>query len=99
MRCNLFFFGHIISFGWCALVKCVILEKVHGKRRRGIHQIATSRNGLAEVWKKSSATRMIALDGENWCKVLRGRLIVIPDGIAKDEEGTSRIYHRDPQSD
>ena len=78
----------------------MILEKVDGKRRRGIHQtVATSRSGLAEVWKKSSGARMIALDGENWCKVLCGRLIVIPDGIAKDEEGTSRIYHRDPQSD
>ena len=73
---------------------------MRGKRRHGIHQtVATSRNGLAEVWKKSRGTRMIALDGENWCKVLRGRLTVIPEGIATDEEGTRIIYHRDPQSD
>ena len=27
-----------------------------------------------------------AIDGENWCEVLHGRLIVIPDGTAEDEE-------------
>ncbi len=37
----------------------------------------TSQNG----WLK--ACRGIALDGEDWCDVRHGRLIITPDGIGK----------------
>ena len=36
-----------------------------------------------EAWNKA---RVIALDGENWCKVLHGRLVAIPGGTAKEDE-------------
>ena len=37
-------FGHTIKDGGCELVKCVILRKVHGKRRRGIPMTSYSGN-------------------------------------------------------
>ena len=43
------------------------------------HTFATLQNGQAELWQKSRGTRIIALHGHNWCEVLRGRLIVIPN--------------------
>ena len=35
---------------------------------------------------RDSLHRAIDLDGENWCEVLHGRLIVIPDRTAEDED-------------
>ena len=46
------------------------------------HAVATSQNGWVEVGKKS---RGIALDGQNRCELLRWRLVIIPDGTAKEE--------------
>ena len=31
-------------------------------------------------------SRDLAIDGGYWCEVLHGRLIVIPDGTAEEEE-------------
>ena len=37
--------------------------------------LATSQIGWLGVWKKSRGTRGIALDGEDWCELLHGRLL------------------------
>ena len=37
-------------------------------------------------------TRGIALDGENWCEVLNGQLIITPDGTTKEEN--NNIYNK-----
>ena len=75
--------------GGCELVKCIIQGKVHGKRLRGrprLHTVATSQNGWVEVWNKSFGTRGMALDGEDLCDMLHGRLIITPDGTTKEED-------------
>ena len=53
-------------------ISCHIMfpDKVEDLRH---HELATSQNGWAEVWKKS---RWIALDEEDWCEVLYGWLII-----------------------
>ena len=35
---------------------------------------------------KSCGTCGIALDGEDWCDVRHGRLIITPDGTGKEEK-------------
>ena len=56
VRRKLSSFGHTIRDGGCELVKCRVLEKVHGKDgvEDLIHRtVATSQTGRVEVWKKS----------------------------------------------
>ena len=36
--------------------------------------------------EESRGTGGIALDGENWCELLHGRLIVTPDRTSKEEK-------------
>ena len=76
-------FGHTIRHFGCELVKCVIEGKVSGKRRR--HTLATSQNGCLKAWNKSRGSHGITLDGEDWCNVRHGWLIITADGTAKEE--------------
>ena len=52
----------------------------------------TPRSGNIAKWMGENVeeirrdSRVRALDGGNWCEVLHGRLVVIPDGTAEDEE-------------
>ena len=46
----------------------------------GRHTVVTSQNGWLKAWNKYGG---IALDGEDWCNVRHGRLIVTPGGIGK----------------
>ena len=50
------------------------------------HTIVTSQIGCLKAWHKSPGTRGITLDGEDWCDVQHCRLIITPDGTAKEEE-------------
>ena len=52
------------------------------------HAEATSQNGSVK-WGKiiMRDSRDRAIDGRNWYELLHGRLIVIPDGTAEEEEG------------
>ena len=49
------------------------------------HAVSKSQTGWVEVKNKSCRTCGIMLEGENWCKVLYVRLIITPDGTAKEE--------------
>ena len=62
-------------------MKCVIQGKVSGKRRR--HTAVTSQNGCLKTWSESRGKHGVALDAEDWYD---GRLIITPDGTAKEEE-------------
>ena len=60
-------------------------REVHGKQGaedQRHHTVETSQSGWAEVWKQSCG---IVLDGENWCEVLHGRLIVTRDETMKQD--------------
>ena len=52
----------------------------------------TPRSGNIAKWmgvnveETMQDSRDRAIDGEHWCEVLRGRLIVIPDGTAEEEQ-------------
>ena len=48
------------------------------------HTLVTSQNGYLKAWNKSRGTRGIVLDGEDWCDVRHGRLIITPDGTTKE---------------
>ena len=39
-----------------------------------------------EVWKKSRGTRGTTLDGEDWCEVRHGRLIIALEGTTEEED-------------
>ena len=52
------------------------------------HTIVSSQNGLLKAWNKYCG---IALDGEDWCHVRHGRLIITPDGIGK-KKNTVMIF-------
>ena len=74
-----------------AIIKCVIQREVHGKRQRFKRPTSnmTPRNdNIAKLMGENVEVMMRdrAIDGENRCEVLHGRLIVIPDGTAEDEE-------------
>ena len=71
----------------------MIQRNVHWKRRRGKPKynmtpcsgnIAKGMGGNVEEITRDSRDR--AIDGVTWCEVLHGRLIVIPDGTAEEEE-------------
>ena len=49
------------------------------------HATVTSRNGCLKAWSESRGKHGIALDGEDWFDVRHGRLIITPDGTAKEE--------------
>ena len=86
MRRKLSFFGHTIRDGGCELVKCVIQEKVSGEGRRGENKMSYNSKitkWLSE-WNKSRGSRAIARDGEDWRDVWNGRLLLTPDGTAKE---------------
>ena len=60
--------------------------RVHGKRQLGSPKtsyIGNITKWMVGVWKKSRLIRGIALDGEDWCDVLQGRLITTTDGTRK----------------
>ena len=46
---------------------------------------ATSQNGCRKAWSESRGTHGIALNGEDWYDVRHGRLIITPDGTAKED--------------
>ena len=50
------------------------------------HTEITSQNGCLKTWSESRGKHGIALDGEYWYDVRHGRLIITPDGTAKEEE-------------
>ena len=51
------------------------------------HAVATSQNAWVKMWKNFMRdSRDRAIDEEHWCEVLHGRLIVIPDGSAEEED-------------
>ena len=49
------------------------------------HTAVTSQNGCLKAWSESRGKHGIALDGEDWYDVRHGRLIVTPDGTAKED--------------
>ena len=55
----------------------------------GRHTVVTSQNGWLKAWNKY---RGIALDGEDWCDVRHGRLIVTPDRIGKKKNIVCLIF-------
>ena len=88
MRRKLSFFGHTTRDGECELVKCVIQWKVNWKRRRGTPKPSYSSNidnWYLKAWNKFRWIHRIALDVDDWYDVWHGRLIVTPDGTAKEE--------------
>ena len=50
------------------------------------HTVVTSQNGCLKVGSESRGKHGIALDGEGWYDVRHCRLIISPDGTAKEEE-------------
>ena len=68
-------------------------EGVEDQRR---HTAVTSQNGRLKAWSESQEKHRIVLDGEDWCDARYRRLIITPDGTAKEEEGgaTSTVVHR-----
>ena len=51
------------------------------RKNQGRHIAVTSQNGWLKAWK----SRGIALDGKDSCDVRHGRLIITPDGNAKEK--------------
>ena len=84
MRRKLSFFGHTIRDGGCELrgEVCDSGESEWDAKawktyiRR--HTVVTSQHGWLNAWNKYLG---IALNGEGWCVVRHGRLIITPDGI------------------
>ena len=56
-------------------------ESMKDQRR---HTTITSQNGCLKAWSESRGKHGIALDGEDWYDVRHGRLIITPDGSAKE---------------
>ena len=52
------------------------------------HTVAKYQKGYVKAWNKSRGNNGIALHGEDWCDVRFGRVIIIPDGTATEEEDT-----------
>ena len=57
-------------------------ESVEDQRH---HTTATSRNGCLKTLRKSRGTHKIAMNGEDCYDVRHGRLIITPDGTAKED--------------
>ena len=49
------------------------------------HAVAISQSGCLRVWNESLGKHGIVLDGEDWCGVRHGRLIITLDGTVKEE--------------
>ena len=49
------------------------------------HTAVTSQDGCRKAWSESRGTHGIALGGEDWYDVRHRRLIITPDGTAKEE--------------
>ena len=65
------------------IVKCVTQKEVHGKRRHGRQKsIMTRRSGNIAKWMGENVEGIMRDSYE----VQHGRLIVIPDGTAEEEE-------------
>ena len=62
------------------------------RRRRRPKSNVTPRSANITTWMGENVeeinqdSRDRAIDGGNWCEVLPGRLIVIPDGTAEDKD-------------
>ena len=71
VRCKLSFFGHTIRDGECELVKCVIQEKVSGKRRRGRPKTSYSSN--ITKWISGNMERIMreTQDRAGWRRLIR----------------------------
>ena len=50
------------------------------------HTAPTSQNGCLKAWSGSRGAHGIALDWEDWYDMRHGRMIVTPDGTAREEE-------------
>ena len=50
------------------------------------HTAVTSQKGCLKAWSESRETHRIALNGEDWYDVRHWRLIITPDGTAKEED-------------
>ena len=80
-------------------MKCEIQGKVDGKRRladKSRHTVVTSlcsQNGWLKAWNKYCG---IAVDGEEWCDVRHGRLIVAPGGMVKNQNQNQSVHLFDP---
>ena len=48
------------------------------------HTAVTSQNGCLKARSESQEKHGIALDGEDWYDARHGRLIITPDGTAKE---------------
>ena len=59
-------------------------EGVEGQIR---HTVVTSQNGCLKAWSETRGTHGIALNGEDWYDVRHRRLIITPDGTAKQGMG------------
>ena len=57
-------------------------EDVEDQRR---HTAVTSQHGCLKAWSESRGKHGIALDGEDWYDVRHERLIITPDGTAREE--------------
>ena len=57
------------------------------------HTAVTSQNGCLKAWSKPHGTHGIALDGEDWYDVRHGRLIITPDGTAKENDVNHKTRH------
>ena len=66
-------------------------EGVEDQRR---HTAVPSHNGCMKAWSESRGKHGIALDGEDWCDVRHRRLIITPDGTAKEEEVSPQSEHK-----
>ena len=49
------------------------------------HTAVTSQHGCLKACSESRGKHGIALDGEDWYDVRHGRLIITPDGTAREE--------------
>ena len=50
------------------------------------HTAVTSQHGRLKAWSESRGKHGIALDGDDWYDVRPGRLIITPDGTAREGE-------------
>ena len=57
-------------------------EGVEDQRR---HTVATSQNGCLKAWNGSRGTHGITLNVEHWYDVRQERLIITPDGTAREK--------------
>ena len=73
---RLSFFGHKFRGGGCALLECIIQEKVHGEQLR--HAVTALQDGWVELWMCSCVYHLIKINSKsnftiwlmNWTEML-----------------------------